>query len=101
MNYKSLIIKDSFKFNFFFCIENLKMPNLTRNFYLVESDVNIPKQKEKYNEYENFNSYMHGRKPLKNQWHMPRNNKSIKTKSNNIYDLYDAQVFKQNRRNIP
>lgn len=71
------------------------MPNLTRNFYLVESDANIPKEKEKFIEYENFNNYMHGRRPLKNQWHMPRN-KSIKTKTKNtMNNLYDSQVLRK------
>lgn len=61
-----------------------KMP--ARNFYLVESDANLTRQENsaKYKEvditdpgYEEFTNYIHYRKPLKNQWHMPRPNSNV------------------------
>ena len=61
-----------------------KMP--ARNFYIVESDVNLTRQRNNNSSsvnkevdktdpgYEEFTNYIHNRKPLKNEWHMPRPN---------------------------
>lgn len=59
-----------------------KMP--ARNFYIVESDANLTRQSNNNTcygnreldrtdpDYEEFTNYIHYRKPLKNEWHMPR-----------------------------
>jgi hypothetical protein len=71
-----------------------------RHFYLVESEFSLTrpttdeKQKCQDPSYEDFTKYIHYRKPLKNQWHMPRPNSnasynsssSSNTKSNNSHD---------------
>lgn len=61
-----------------------KMP--ARNFYIVESDANLTRQSNNnasYGskefdktdpDYAEFTNYIHYRKPLKNEWHMPRPN---------------------------
>ncbi len=64
------------------------MPNLTRNFYLVESELNNfdNKKSNQINDLEYFNSYINNRRAMKNQWHDYKKNnffnEQVKTKIN-------------------